>query len=71
MAAGHISLQPRPSDFAAAVRRIPGKILRLPGVMCMVDYMELFALCSAIADMGLLIVGIITLMIAISTIKKK
>ena len=37
----------------------------------MVEYIELFALCSAIADMGLLIVGIITLTIAIGTIKKK
>ena len=37
----------------------------------MVDYIELFALCSAIADMGLLIVGVISLMITISAMKKK
>ena len=37
----------------------------------MVEYIELFALCSAIADMGLLIVGVISLMITISAMKKK
>ena len=37
----------------------------------MVEYIELFALISAIADLGLLIVTIISLMITISTTKKK
>ena len=43
----------------------------LEGGEAMVEYIELFALCSAIADMGLLIVSIISLMIAIGTMKKK